>query len=97
MEFEIIRNFDNKVCTLEEEIEITERGITYFRNDEEKLLNIIRTKIGSPRSCMSHLTNLYTFNARLALLKYQDVDKFKENMYITGKLFLMSQERINFL
>ena len=96
MEFEIIRDFDNKVRTLEEAIEGTERGIAYFRNDEEKLLNIIRTKIGSPRSCMSHLTNLYTEEARLALLKYQNVDKFKENMYITGKLFLMSRERINF-
>ena len=38
MEFEIITDFDNKVYTLEEAIEGTERGITYFKKDEEKPL-----------------------------------------------------------
>lgn len=96
MEFEIITDFDNKVYTLEEAIESTERGIAYFKKDEENDLNIIRTKIGNPSACMVYLSKIYIFNAKLALLKYQDVDKFKENMYITGKLFLMSQEKINF-
>ena len=90
MEFEITKN------ELEKEINSLENAIKNEKQEEERLLEIIRTRIGDPYSCISNLRIMYDFQGLLELLKYQDVDKFRENMFISGKLYLMSREKINY-
>ena len=90
MKFEITKN------ELEKEINSLENAIKNEKQEEERLLEIIRTRIGNPYSCMSNLRRMYDFQGLLELLKYQDVDKFRENMFISGKLDIMSNREINY-
>ena len=91
MKFETVRKDG-----IEGEIEAFENGIRNQKKQEKTDLEIIKTRIGSPSNCMVSLKLLYDFQAGLNLLKYQNVDKFKENMFVSGKLYLMSKEVINY-
>ena len=91
MKFETVRKNG-----IEGEIEAFENGIKVESEKERTRLEIIRTRIGNPSNCMLSLRLLYDFQAGLNLLKYQDVDKFRENMFISGKLDIMSNREINY-
>ena len=91
MKFETVRKNG-----IEGEIEAFENGIKVESEKERTRLEIIRTRIGNPSNCMLSLRLLYDFQAGLNLLKYQDVDKFRENMFISGKLDIMSNKEINY-
>ena len=90
MKFETVRKDG-----IQGKIESLERSIKTEEEMEEELLEIINTRIGNPSFCMNQLRWIYEFKAQLELLKYQNIDKFKENMFISGKLYLMSKEVIN--
>ena len=91
MKFETVRKDG-----IQGKIESLERSMKTEEEMEEELLEIINTRIGNPSFCMYQLRWIYEFKAQLELLKYQNVDKFKENMFVSGKLYLMSKEVINY-
>ena len=91
MKFETVRKDG-----IQGKIESLERSIKTEEEMEEELLEIINTRIGNPSFCMNQLRWIYEFKAQLELLKYQNVDKFKENVFISGKLYLMSRREINY-
>lgn len=91
MEFETVRKNG-----IEDEIKAFDNGIKIEHEKENLRLEIIKTRIGSPSNCMVSLRLLYDFQAGINLLKYQNVSKFKENMFVSGKLYLMSKEIVNY-
>ena len=81
---------NNKVK--EERIELINSNIRVFLDNTERWLKYIKKKQGDPLICMKFIGKIYLYGASKNLLFEKDLEKFKQDMYIYGKLWIMSSD-----
>ena len=81
---------NNKVK--EERIELINSNIRVFLDNTERWLKYIKEKQGNPLICMKFIGDIYLYGASKNLLFEKDLEKFKQDMYIYGKLWIMGSD-----
>ena len=76
-------------------------GIIEYSQDrlerEKRRLNLITNKEGDPLSCMTMLGHDYHQMASVNLLVDKDIEKFRQNMYLSTKLCLLGSDTRSYL
>jgi len=76
-------------------------GIIEYSQDrlerEKRRLNLITNKEGDPLSCMTLLGHDYHQMASVNLLVDKDIEKFRQNMYLSTKLCLLGSDTRSYL
>ena len=76
----------------EERIELINSNIRDFLDNTERWLKYIKEKQGNPLICMKFIGDIYLYGASKNLLFEKDLEKFKQDMYIYGKLWIMGSD-----
>ena len=76
----------------EERIELINSNIRVFLDNTERWLKYIKEKQGDPLICMEFIGDIYLYGASKNLLFEKDLEKFKQDMYIYGKLWIMGSD-----
>ena len=76
----------------EERIELINSNIRVFLDNTERWLKYIKEKQGNPLICISFIGDIYLYSASKNLLFEKDLEKFKQDMYIYGKLWIMGSD-----
>ena len=76
----------------EERIELINSNIRVFLDNTERWLKYIKEKQGDPLICMKFIGDIYLYSASKNLLFEKDLEKFKQDMYIYGKLWIMGSD-----
>ena len=76
----------------EERIELINSNIRVFLDNIERWLKYIKEKQGNPLICMKFIGDIYLYGASKNLLFEKDLEKFKQDMYIYGKLCIMGSD-----
>ena len=76
----------------EERIELINSNIRVFLDNTERWLKYIKEKQGDPLICMKFIGDIYLYGASKNLLFEKDLEKFKQDMYIYGKLYIMGRD-----
>ena len=76
----------------EERIELINSNIRVFLDNTERWLKYIKEKQGNPLICMKFIGDKYLYGASKNLLFEKDLEKFKQDMYIYGKLWIMGSD-----
>ena len=76
----------------EERIELINSNIRVFLDNTERWLKYIKEKQGNPLICISFIGKIYLYGASKNLLFEKDLEKFKQDMYIYGKLCIMGRD-----
>ena len=76
----------------EERIELINSNIRVFLDNTERWLKYIKEKQGNPLICMKFIGDIYLYGASKNLLFEKDLEKFKQDMYIYGKLCIMGRD-----
>ena len=76
----------------EERIELINSNIRVFLDNTERWLKYIKEKQGDPLICMKFIGDIYLYGASKNLLFEKDLEKFKQDMYIYGKLWIMGSD-----
>ena len=76
----------------EERIELINSNIRVFLDNTERWLKYIKEKQGDPLICMKFIGDKYLYGASKNLLFEKDLEKFKQDMYIYGKLWIMGSD-----
>ena len=81
---------NNKVK--EERINLVISNLDYAIKDEKESLEYVLKKLGNPLICISFIGDKYLYSASKNLLFEKDLEKFKQDMYIYGKLWIMGSD-----
>ena len=81
---------NNKVK--EERINLVISNLDYAIKDEKESLEYVLKKLGDPLICMKFIGDKYLYSASKNLLFEKDLEKFKQDMYIYGKLWIMGSD-----
>ena len=81
---------NNKVK--EERINLVISNLDYAIKDEKESLEYVLKKLGDPLICMKFIGDKYLYGASKNLLFEKDLEKFKQDMYIYGKLCIMGRD-----
>ena len=81
---------NNKVK--EERINLVISNLDYAIKDEKESLEYVLKKLGNPLICMKFIGDKYLYGASKNLLFEKDLEKFKQDMYIYGKLWIMGSD-----
>ena len=81
---------NNKVK--EERINLVISNLDYAIKDEKESLEYVLKKLGNPLICISFIGDKYLYSASKNLLFEKDLEKFKQDMYIYGKLCIMGRD-----
>ncbi|MDY4595004.1 MAG: immunity 49 family protein [[Pasteurella] aerogenes] len=87
----------SKGTSLEQSIAFTRSVDEYFfgsNGEENKILKLINKGEGDMFFAISQLINAYNAKASLSLLDNYDVPSFKKYLYISGKLTLLSKDKL---
>ena len=76
----------------EERIELINSNISVCLDNTERWLKCIKEKRGNTLICMKFIGDLYLYGASKNLLFEKDLEKFKQDMYIYGKLWIMGTD-----
>ena len=76
----------------EERINLVISNLDYAIKDEKESLEYVLKKLGNPLICMKFIGDKYLYGASKNLLFEKDLEKFKQDMYIYGKLCIMSRD-----
>ena len=76
----------------EERINLVISNLDYAIKDEKESLEYVLKKLGDPLICISFIGDIYLYGASKNLLFEKDLEKFKQDMYIYGKLCIMSRD-----
>ena len=76
----------------EERIELINSNIRVFLDNTERWLKYIKEKQGNPLICIKFIGDIYLYGASKNLLFEKDLEKFKQDMYIYGKLWIMGSD-----
>ena len=76
----------------EERIELINSNIRVFLDNTERWLKYIKEKQGNPLICMKFIGDIYLYGASKNLLFEKDLEIFKQDMYIYGKLWIMGSD-----
>ena len=76
----------------EERINLVISNLDYAIKDEKESLEYVLKKLGDPLICISFIGKIYLYGASKNLLFEKDLEKFKHDMYIYGKLCIMSRD-----
>ena len=81
---------NNKVK--EERINLVISNLDYAIKDEKESLEYVLKKLGNSLICMKFIGDKYLYGASKNLLFEKDLEKFKQDMYIYGKLCIMGRD-----
>ena len=76
----------------EERINLVISNLDYAIKDEKESLEYVLKKLGNPLICISFIGDIYLYSASKNLLFEKDLEKFKQDMYIYGKLCIMGRD-----
>ncbi|WP_455515124.1 Imm49 family immunity protein [Pseudostreptobacillus sp.] len=76
----------------EERINLVISNLDYAIKDEKESLEYVLKKMGNPLICMKFIGDIYLYSASKNLLFEKDLEKFKQDMYIYGKLWIMGSD-----
>ena len=76
----------------EERINLVISNLDYAIKDEKESLEYVLKKLGNPLICISFIGKIYLYGASKNLLFEKDLEKFKQDMYIYGKLCIMGRD-----
>ena len=76
----------------EERINLVISNLDYAIKDEKESLEYVLKKLGDPLICMKFIGDIYLYSASKNLLFEKDLEKFKQDMYIYGKLCIMGRD-----
>ena len=76
----------------EERINLVISNLDYAIKDEKESLEYVLKKLGNPLICMKFIGDIYLYSASKNLLFEKDLEKFKQDMYIYGKLCIMGRD-----
>ena len=76
----------------EERINLVISNLDYAIKDEKESLEYVLKKLGNPLICMKFIGDIYLYSASKNLLFEKDLEKFKQDMYIYGKLWIMGSD-----
>ena len=76
----------------EERINLVISNLDYAIKDEKESLEYVLKKLGNPLICISFIGDKYLYSASKNLLFEKDLEKFKQDMYIYGKLCIMGRD-----
>ena len=76
----------------EERINLVISNLDYAIKDEKESLEYVLKKLGDPLICMKFIGDKYLYGASKNLLFEKDLEKFKQDMYIYGKLCIMGRD-----
>ena len=76
----------------EERINLVISNLDYAIKDEKESLEYVLKKLGNPLICMKFIGDKYLYSASKNLLFEKDLEKFKQDMYIYGKLCIMGRD-----
>ena len=76
----------------EERINLVISNLDYAIKDEKESLEYVLKKLGDPLICISFIGKIYLYGASKNLLFEKDLEKFKQDMYIYGKLCIMGRD-----
>ena len=76
----------------EERINLVISNLDYAIKDEKESLEYVLKKLGDPLICMKFIGDIYLYSASKNLLFEKDLEKFKQDMYIYGKLWIMGSD-----
>ena len=76
----------------EERINLVISNLDYAIKDEKESLEYVLKKLGDPLICMKFIGDKYLYGASKNLLFEKDLEKFKQDMYIYGKLWIMGSD-----
>ena len=76
----------------EERINLVISNLDYAIKDEKESLEYVLKKLGNPLICMKFIGKIYLYGASKNLLFEKDLEKFKQDMYIYGKLCIMGRD-----
>ena len=76
----------------EERINLVISNLDYAIKDEKESLEYVLKKLGNPLICMKFIGDKYLYSASKNLLFEKDLEKFKQDMYIYGKLWIMGSD-----
>ena len=76
----------------EERINLVISNLDYAIKDEKESLEYVLKKLGDPLICMKFIGDKYLYSASKNLLFEKDLEKFKQDMYIYGKLWIMGSD-----
>ena len=76
----------------EERINLVISNLDYAIKDEKESLEYVLKKLGNPLICISFIGDIYLYGASKNLLFEKDLEKFKQDMYIYGKLCIMGRD-----
>ena len=76
----------------EERINLVISNLDYAIKDEKESLEYVLKKLGDPLICMRFIGDKYLYGASKNLLFEKDLEKFKQDMYIYGKLWIMGSD-----
>lgn len=77
---------------MEERIELLNSNIRAALGATERRFKLIKEKQGNPLSCIGGLGDIYIYGASKNLLFEKNLEKFKQDMYIYGKLCIMGSD-----
>ena len=76
----------------EERINLVISNLDYAIKDEKESLEYVLKKLGNPLICIKFIGDKYLYGASKNLLFEKDLEKFKQDMYIYGKLCIMGRD-----
>lgn len=76
----------------EERINLVISNLDFAIKDEKESLEYVLKKLGNPLICMKFIGDKYLYSASKNLLFEKDLEKFKQDMYIYGKLCIMGRD-----
>ena len=76
----------------EERINLVISNLDYAIKDEKESLEYVLKKLGDPLICMKFIGDKYLYGASKNLLFEKDLERFKQDMYIYGKLWIMGSD-----
>ena len=76
----------------EERINLVISNLDYAIKDEKESLEYVLKKMGDPLICIKFIGKIYLYGASKNLLFEKDLERFKQDMYIYGKLWIMGSD-----
>ena len=76
----------------EERINLVISNLDFAIKDEKESLEYVLKKLGNPLICIKFIGKIYLYGASKNLLFEKDLEKFKQDMYIYGKLCIMGRD-----
>ena len=76
----------------EERINLVISNLDYAIKDEKESLEYVLKKMGDPLICIKFIGKIYLYGASKNLLFEKDLERFKQDMYIYGKLCIMGRD-----